>query len=283
MTTMVYKKFAFSTPFLRGYKQLRIPIVDDDGLPAWPDVFPLEKIDELRMTVGARHFSAQMMLNFVPTDRARLDPAALRVYDDEFDARTGKIGDAVITGVAAYWDPAGGRHGGDNSVCILIYRDDKNRRIFVHDVMYMIVDDNDLHPLAHQCDKVLDFMARHGLRRIAIETNGIGNALPEIMRDVATRRSMPINVIKITNSQNKETRILDGIEPVLTTGRLYMHNRVRASLLCAEMADWTPMGGAAHDDGLDALAGAMRITPIPVRGGGIGPPRVFTATTNFKV
>ena len=279
---MVYQNFSISTPFLRGYRQLKIPIVDSDGNPAWPDVFPLEKIEELRTTVGARHFSAQMMLKFVPNDRARLDPAAVRVYGDEFDARTGKIGDAVMTGVALYWDPSGGRVASDHSVCVLVYRDDKNRRLYIHDVLYLIIDDGDLHPLAHQCDGVLDFMTRHGLRRIAVETNGIGNALPEIMRDVATRRGVTITVAKITNSQNKETRILDAIEPFLTTGRLYMHHRVRTSLLCAEMADWTPMGGATHDDGLDALAGAIRINPTPVRATG-GHPPIFTATTNFNV
>ncbi len=280
---MVYKKFTFSTPFLRGYKQLRIPIVDNDGNPAWPDVFPMEKIEELRQTVGARHFSAQMMLNYVAADRTRLDPGALHVYDHEFDVRTGRIGDVIITGAAVYWDPAGGRARGDASVCVLIYRDDKNRRVFVHDIMYMIVDDNDLHPLGHQCDQVLDFLGRHGLRRVAVETNGIGNALPEIMRDTAKRRGMAIHVTKVTNSQNKETRILDAIEPILSTGRLYMHNRVRTSLLCAEMMEWTPIGGAVHDDGLDALAGAIRITPAPVHAGGIGPPRVYNATTNFKI
>ena len=48
---MVYKNFSFSTPFLRGYKQLRIPIVDDGGNPEWPSVFPLEKIDEMRNNI----------------------------------------------------------------------------------------------------------------------------------------------------------------------------------------------------------------------------------------
>lgn len=282
MSDRIYKNFSISTPFLRGYKQLCIPIVDKDGNPAWPEVFPLEKIDELRLTVGPRHFSAQMMLQFVPSDRARLDPGALHLYDDSFDARTAKIGEHLITATSLYWDPAGGRQKGDGSVCILVYRDDKNRRLFVHDVLYMMVDDGDMHPLGHQCDQVLDFMTRHGVGRIGIETNGMGNALPEILGDVARRRGMTIHVIKIVNHENKESRILDAIEPVLTTGRLYMHRRVRTSLLCAEMADWTPMGGAIHDDGLDALAGAIRMMPVPVRPSG-ATQRIYTATTNFKV
>ena len=221
MSDMVYKNFSFSTPFLRGYKQLRIPIVDADGAAVWPEVFPLEKIDELRVAVGPRHFSAQMMLRFVSAEKARLDADALHVYGDR-------------------------------------------------------------HPVAHQCDMVLDFLQRHNLRHVAIETNGLGNALPEIMRDVAGRRGMNVTIQKITNNRNKEQRILDAIEPLLTTGRLYMHARVRGSFLIAEMQDWSPIGGAGRDDGLDAVAGAIAMTPRPVRplGGAIRP---YRATTDFAV
>ncbi len=282
MSDMVYKNFSFSTPFLRGYKQLRIPIVDADGAAVWPEVFPLEKIDELRVAVGPRHFSAQMMLRFVSAEKARLDADALHVYGAEFDPRSARIGEFLVTGAAAYWDPSGGRVKSDGSVCVLVYRDDRGRRVFIHDVMYLVVDDGDRHPLAHQCDMVLDFLQRHNLRHVAIETKGLGNALPEIMRDVAGRRGMNVTIQKITNNRNKEQRILDAIEPLLTTGRLYMHARVRGSFLIAEMQDWSPIGGAGRDDGLDAVAGAIAMTPRPVRplGGAIRP---YRATTDFAV
>jgi hypothetical protein len=49
----VYQSFENSTPFLRGYQELRIPIVDADGAPAWPELFPLEKVEQLRgITIG---------------------------------------------------------------------------------------------------------------------------------------------------------------------------------------------------------------------------------------
>ena len=71
---MVYKNFSFSTPFLRGYRELKIPVISGDGTPAWPEMFPVSRIDEMRHAVGARYFSAQMMLEFVAPERARLDP-----------------------------------------------------------------------------------------------------------------------------------------------------------------------------------------------------------------
>ena len=126
MSDIVYKNFAFSTPFLRGFKTLKIPIVDDVGAPAWPELFPLDKIDSLRDTVGARYFASQMLLQPMPMERIRLDPGAMHFYDDEFDARNARIGDACITSAAVYWDPSMGKQNSDGSVCVIIYRDDKN-------------------------------------------------------------------------------------------------------------------------------------------------------------
>jgi hypothetical protein len=298
-----------SQPFLRGYKVFRLPIIDADGASAWPEVFPLEKIDALRDAAGPRHFSSQMMLEYLTEDKARLDPDALRFYESEFDPRTAKLEElgvrreelgvkedsaqflppnsylltpTSITGSACYWDPSGGRKGADSSVVALVYRDDKNRRAFIHDVRYLLVDDKNPHPLATQCEEVLDFMTAHGARVLAIEVNGLGSALPEILRELATRRGQPAVVQKIVNHSRKESRILDAIEPLLTTGRLWAHERIRATPLLSEMLDWTTAGAIGRDDGLDAVAGALRLTPTPVRPlGQLWRP--LRAKTEFKI
>ncbi len=282
MSNIVYKNFAFSTPFLNGYRELRIPIIDSAGNPAWPELFPIERIEDLRQTVGDRYFSAQMMLQFVPPDRARLDPDSLHLYDDDFDIRNAKIGNALITGVTAYWDPSSGRKKSDGSVCVLIYRDDKNKHFFIHDVKYLLVSDEENHPLAHQCQMVSDFLSKHALHKIYIETNGMGNALPEIMRTVTQQRGIKVQVQKILNHSKKESRILDTIEPILTTGRLHAHRRVQFTPLLSEMLGWSPVGSTGHDDGLDAVAGAICAAPLPVRPLGQRL-RPFTANTDFKL
>ena len=279
---MLYKNFAFSTPFLNGFRELRIPIIDSDGKPAWPELFSIEKIDELRRTVGERYFSAQMMLRFVAPDRARLDPDSLHLYDEDFEPRNAKIGDFLITGVTAYWDPSSGRRKSDGSVCVLIYRDDKNKHFFIHDIKYLLVSDEDNYPLARQCEMVLDFLLKHSLYKIYIETNGMGNALPEIMRTLTQQRGIKIQVQKILNNKNKENRILDAIEPILTTGRLHAHRSVQFTPLLSEMLGWTPLGSSGHDDGIDAVAGAICALPSPVRPLGQGV-RPFTANTEFKL
>lgn len=282
MSDIVYKNFSFSTPFLGGFRALKIPVLDADGNSVWPEVFSAERIISMRETVGHRHFSAQMMLEFVPPDRIRLDPGGLKIYESMFDMHTARISGHLITGAAMYWDPSSGRRKSDDSVCVLVYRDDKNRNVFIHDILYMHTDDSDTHPLSHQCDMVLDFMHQHSIRRITIETNGIGNALPEIMRDAATNRGANIYVQKIVNTRNKSDRILDAIEPLLTSGHLFAHTRLSSTPLFSEMLGWSPMGGVGHDDGLDAVAGAIACAPITVRPMGAAN-RIYSANTNFKI
>ena len=261
---------------------MKIPIIDNAGNPAWPEMFPAEKIHELETIVGPRHFSAQMMLEYIDEERVHLDPGAIHFYSEDFDFRNARIGQNLISGVSFYWDPSSGREKSDGSVCVLIYRDDKNRTAFVHDILYMKVSDDDIHPLATQCEMVTDFMNKHKLTRIGIEINGIGNALPEILRQVAMGKQMPINILQISNHAKKETRILNAIEPMMTTGRLYMHAKIQQTMLLSEMLAWSPIGSVEHDDGLDALAGALAMNPIPVRSLDICQ-RQIKANTEFKI
>ena len=239
--------------------------MDSAGNPAWPEMFPIQKIREMEMVVGPRHFSAQMMLEYIAEERVHLDPGAINFYCAEFDARFARIGEHNISGASLYWDPSTGRTKSDGSVCALIFRDDKNKTIFVHDMLYTHVSDEDLYPLANQCESVLGFMQKYNLNRIGVEINGIGNALPEIMRNTAAKRQFSINIIQIANHTKKETRILNAIEPILNTGRLYMHEKIKQTMLLSEMLAWTPMGSNEHDDGLDAIAGALAMTPCPLR------------------
>ena len=271
-----------SIPFLIGYKQLKIPIMDNAGNPAWPEMFSLKKIQELQQIVGHKHFSAQMMLEYIPDEKVCLDPGALTFYDDDLDNRTCLLGQHRITGCCTYWDPSSGRSASDGSVCVLVYRDDKNRTAFVHDILYMVVSDDDVHPLATQCENVLSFMQKHKLNTIGIEINGIGNALPEILRNIATAQHFSIHILQIANHTKKETRILNAIEPMLTTGRLFMRNTIKQSMLLSEMLSWTPVGSREHDDGLDALAGALAMQPSPIRPM-INHNGLIKANTEFKI
>ncbi len=265
---------------MRGYDELKIPIVDSNGNPVWPAVFPITKIQKIRETVGERHFSGQMMLEYVPADKIRLDPGGIKIYDSDFDIHSCRIGENQITGVAIYWDPSSGRKNADSSVCALVYRDDKTKRVFIHDILYMVVPDEIEYPLSYQCNLVLDFVRRHHGRSISVETNGIGGALPEIMRSSIAHDQSRIQIRPINNSRHKQDRILDAIEPLLSTGRLYAHRRITQTPIMSEMLAWTPSGNTEHDDGLDAIAGAISAQPIGLRPIVHG---LYTANTKFNI
>jgi len=265
---------------LKGFRTLAIPIADEFGRSAWPEVFPVARIDEIRTRTGNRHFASQMMLMPVGTERARLDSSALRFYDADPDMRCARLGEFNITGWSLYWDPSGARKKGDASVCLFLLRDDRSRRAFVNDCLYLETDDDDPHPLATQAGIVLDFMERRGVFHIAVEVNGLGNALPEILRREADLRGRRITAARIVNHKSKVERILDAIEPMLGTGRLWAHEKIKSTGLMSEMADWSP-GGRVGDDGLDALAGALAATPIPLRPRGQRVP--IRANTEFRV
>jgi len=282
MSIIVNQNFHFSTPFLIGYKKFLLPILNPDGTSAWPEKFPVDKIIEIRNTVGEHHFMSQMMLDFIPLEKVRLDPGRIQIYNAEFNQLNAKIADWPITGVAAYWDPSLGHKHTDSSVCALIFRDDKTHNIFLHDLMYMVVPPEHPQPLTYQCDLILDFLAKYNIHRIAVETNGLGNALPEILGDKIAKHGGGIVIQKITNNTKKETRILNVFEPLLGAGRMFAHTRIQQTPFMAEMLGWSPIGGIGHDDGLDAVAGAINVLPVPVRpiGSCI---HSYTANTNFKI
>lgn len=282
MSNIVNQKSHFSTPFLLGYKKFMLPILTPDGQPVWPEMFPTTKIQELRKTVGEHHFMSQMMLEFTPLEKVRLDPGMIQFYDCEFNQTGAQIGNYHITGAAMYWDPSLGHKTTDSSVCALIFRDDKTHNIFLHDIMYMVVPPEHPQPLTYQCDLVLEFLNKYKLHRLAVETNGLGNALPEILADKISKNGGGIVVQKIVNHTKKESRILNTLEPLLGAGRMFAHKRIQQTPFVAEMLGWSPIGGIGHDDGLDAVSGAINILPIPIRPIG-STMRQYTANTNFKI
>ncbi len=232
--------------------------------------------------VGLRHFSSQMMLEYISEEKLRLDPGALHFYTDNFDIRTAKLGERLITSASVYWDPSTGRGNRDASVCVLVYKDDKNKIAFIHDIKYLRVGDENLHPMATQCEMVLGLLITWGVRRIGIEVNGLGNALPEILNQTAKKQEQNIIIDKIVNHQKKEIRILDSFEPLLTTGRLFINEKIQSTPFLSEMLGWAPVATNQNDDGLDAVAGALRYSGVIVRPLG-AVARIINANTNFTV
>jgi len=248
-------------PFLKGYEVLRIPVVKD-GKPAWPEVFGMERIDELRSRVGPEQFDAQMLLEPRKGAARKFGTGRLRFYSDELEVREAnftrafRIGGRDIVSCSCFWDPAFGMEGGDNSVVSCVYKSGQGDYL-LHDIEYMKCgEETGRHSARIQCECVSNFVRRNLCPSITVETNGMGMFLPEILGETFEEHKVPCRVEGKNSNNNKNLRILCSFGAVTVAGYLYIGERVKNSPFVAEFADWS-VDSTDRDDGLDSVALAI--------------------------
>lgn len=287
------------TPFLAGYDLLKIPLLDLNGRPAWPEKFDMHEIRRIRTGTGPNKFASQMMLTPVNIAEGRLDPENLKIYDHELSYSESlmkpvlKLGDKKLVSASAWWDPSFGGARSDSSVAAAVYTDeDGNYR--AHEILYIPSSkehSSDEDEATRQCRLVARFAAALHLPSIALEINGIGRFLPGVLRRVLAEEGVACAVLEKSSRRPKDLRIIEAFDTVLAARALYIHKRVLQTPFLREMQEWRPGSSNAADDGLDALAGALSLEPLrfgamPPRPGG----RVWTgidghhiAKTDFDV
>lgn len=267
------------TPFLLNYDAMRVPVIDAHGNSAWPEKFPMSVIDHLRITTGLQRFQSQMMLEPVNVAQSRLNPALLVVHDHDVvfspELQQVFVGDVRMASASAWWDPAFGRAGGDASVLAVVFTD-MTGGLWVQNVTYLQIDDADARDEAQQqCVQVAEILKALRVPVIGIETNGIGRFLPAILRREMVRVRAGAAVVEVNNRAPKAMRILQALETPLAARMIHLHRNVTRTPLLDEMRDWVPGSTRGHDDGLDALAGAILMEPVRLpSGGGVARPRV---------
>lgn len=284
-------------PFLAGYHRLVLPVLDAAGASRWPERFTPAKIAELRRASGPARFKSQMLLIPTHVRDVRLDPDRLVRYEADLRLEEGNggtrllIGGERMAGVACFWDPALARdRRGDSSVIVALFSDGHGR-FWLHAAAYLrctLPEEED--PLIDQlCRQAVDFMVANEVPAVTVEGNGVGGFVPGRLRAHLQARGLAINVAAKMHATSKERRILDALDPLLEARALHVHARVWETPFVREMREWLPTGGG-RDDGLDALAAAVAMTPVrPARGS--GPLRrpawqgggTFTARTDFPL
>lgn len=253
--------------FLKGFPVLRLPILDDKGQSAWPERFPLCKIEAIKKRSGPLKFLSQMLLKPVNLKSGRLNAAGVVFYDQELQYQEANqtavlmIGDKQMVSGSAWWDPAfaaGAK--GDNSVLACVFFD-KEGRAFLHNITYLKVEQAGK-AAEIQCEKVADLIEKYHIPQIRIETNGIGRFLPELLKNTLQRRRIVCAVLPVHSHIPKAVRITESLDARLANGSLLFHNRVKETPLMEELNAWTPENSKMHDDGLDALAGCLLSEPV---------------------
>ena len=140
---------------------------------------------------------------------------------------------------------------------------DEEGHLYVHQIRYLKVPDG-TEATHYQCQQVVQFLQENFLPALNIETNGIGQFLPALLKQELARQRVGCAVIEKNAHQNKVERILGAWEAPLFNRQISMHKSVWDSPLIQEMQDFNTHGNT-HDDGLDAVAGCLLSEPVRLK------------------
>src|SRR5690606_3933605 len=127
-----------------------------------------------------------------PLTEVRLDPARITPYDAQPVLRVANgasslwLGKARIIGAACRWDPSSGKLKSDASALSAVLQDEAGRR-YLHvvdavtgEVAEFAEDGKTI--IGGQVWQICDVVERLNLPRVTVETNGIGQFAPTVLR-----------------------------------------------------------------------------------------------------
>lgn len=252
--------------FLKGYERLELPLLNAHGQSAWPERYTAEIIKDFISSQGKNKFDSQMQLKPVSILKARLDPDLIEFYNDdtEYDPIVTKslyIGPQKMINARAWWDPSLAKSAGDDSVLAVVFTGEDNMR-YLHHVEYIKTDQGlDLDEATQQCRIVGRILKDYRVPIVIVETNGIGNFLPSLLRKAIAGMKGLSKVRGHNSTRNKSQRIIEAFDMALATGRLRVHERIKQTSFLMEMREWQPDKPSCKDDALDAVAGALSAEP----------------------
>ncbi len=281
-----------------GVIELKEPaaLVDFYAEVAWPERFDAkELLKRRRKTRTINEWDSQYQLHSKPIHEVRLDPDHMVPYDAEPSWRRVKgeltmwLGGVKIVGAACRWDPSSGKLKSDVSAVAILFQDASGRR-YLHRIVRLMgklveFKEDGATIKGGQVHQLCELVRQFRLPRVTIETNGIGGFAPSVLKGALKQRNLVCGVSELDNRANKNKRILEALEPLLSTDdQLWAHVTVLdgeegeegKGALPTQMRDWNAALANQEDDYLDAAAGAVTETPERVIGaiaadGGIPP------------
>jgi hypothetical protein len=250
-------------------------VLDLASMCAWPERFTRNEIELRRKeTRTLNAWDSQYQLEAKPLNEVRLDPERIQAYDCEPVFRTQNkrltmwLGQVQIVGCSLRWDPSSGKTNSDVSAAVLDLQDATGRHYWhrVEALTGSIADTSEdgKRITGGQVYQLCDLIETFKLSRVTVETNGIGGYAPAYLRQALKQRRLRCGVGEIQAVTNKNKRILEAIEPPLTSGMLWAHVSVIDGPLFNQMRDWNAALANQPDDFLDAGAGAITDQPSRV-------------------
>lgn len=241
---------------------------------AWPERFNRTDLEKRRRkTKTVNYWDSQYQLHSRPVHQIRLDPARLIPYEVEPRIITANgscemwLGNVQIVGCSLRWDPSSGKLRSDVSAAVLDLQDAQGRHYWHRAIglkgEIAKTDESGRNITEGQVLQLADLVAAFQVPRVTVETNGIGKFAPSFLRMAFKQRGLSCGISEEPAVANKNKRILEAIEPVLTSGMLWAHTSVLDQIE-GQMRDWNPEVADQPDDYLDAGAGALTDQPVRV-------------------
>lgn len=243
---------------------------------AWPDRFDRDDLQKRRRKTKTKNYwDSQYQLHSRPIHEIRLDPEKLIRYDVEPEVRYAnesasmRLGNVRIAGMAARWDPSSGKPNSDISAFGICLMDEQGRR-YLHRIAALTGEIAEFSDDAKtinggQVWQLCDLIEEFNIPRVVVEKNGLGVFAPTILKQCIKQRKLTCGVQEEQSVANKNARILDAIEPVISAGMLWAHSSVIEGPLWDQMKDFNPAVPGQEDDYLDVTAAAITDMPERVR------------------
>lgn len=249
--------------------------IDICSMCAWPERFTRGDIENRRKeTRTLNEWDSQYMLEARPMSEQRLDPARIQAYDCEPKFVTANkvltmwLGRVQIVGMALRWDPSSGKVNSDVSGVVLDLQDAHGRHYW-HRVQGLTGDiattsEDGKTITGGQVLQLCTLIRAFKVPRVTIETNGIGGFAASFLRMALKQSRLRCGIAELPAVMQKNRRILEALEPLITSGMLWAHVSVLDGDLWDQMQDWGADVRDQPDDLLDAGAGAVTDQPVRV-------------------
>lgn len=221
-------------------KTFLLPAENARGRATCPQRFPTARLKKIRKLIGIIAYSKQYLLRIL-SDETRL-------FQDEWIVRIPRPEDKYKR-IAAFIDPSVGA----------TRKNDFKAIVFVgwtgmyYDVLYSWIKQASIDRMIRRTYTLYDEIRPH---RIGLETNGFQILLKKEFQRAAKEEGFHLPIKTINQKENKELRI-ERLSPLVENGLIrFVQGAGDNELLIEQLLDF-PDG--AHDDGPDALEGAIRL------------------------
>lgn len=264
-------------------------VIDAYAGCTWPERFTAAEMTKRRRrckTLNA--WDSQYQLHAKPVTQIRLDPNKLRAYEIEPTIRRANnsagmwLGSVQIVSMSARWDPSGGKPKSDVSAFAVLLHDAMGRK-YLHRCAALTGEvaafaDDEKTIIGGQVMQITELVRELAIPRVSVETNGIGQFAPAILRACLKQQRLICAVSEVENTVSKNKRVLEALESPLSARVLWAHADVLNGPLWDQMLDWNPAISDQEDDYVDVFAGCVEESPERI--GKIAPSREMYGKPN---